>query len=93
VKYATEITSGGMIYIPSSSKIGTSIQKFGGEEGGCTHTETHTHRQQGDSINRLLFFQNKEGRLKMTVLDAIFSVPQVWSSAKSVTLVRVSSMK
>jgi hypothetical protein len=49
-----------VIYIPSFIKIGSGIQKLMG--GGICR---HTHRQQGDLISLLLYFQNKESRLKM----------------------------
>jgi hypothetical protein len=44
-----------MIYIPSFIKIGSGIQ---------IKWDTHTRRQQRDLISLLLFFQNKESRLK-----------------------------
>jgi hypothetical protein len=47
-----------MIYIPSFIKIGSGIQRL---LGG---TDTKAHRQQGDLISLLLFFQNKQIRLK-----------------------------
>jgi hypothetical protein len=50
--------SGAVIYVPSFIKIGSGIQKL---IGGI---HRHTHRQQGDLISLLLFFQNKESRLK-----------------------------
>jgi hypothetical protein len=46
--------SNAMIYIPSFIKIGSGIQKVIEE----------THRQHGDLISLLLFFLNKESRLK-----------------------------
>jgi hypothetical protein len=55
MKYAIEVGSGVMIYIPSFIKIGPAIQKL---IGGA-------HRQYGDRISLLLFFQNKESRLKI----------------------------
>jgi hypothetical protein len=54
MKYAAEMASGPMIYIPSFIKIRSGIQKL---KGG------YTHRQNGDIIT-LLFFQNNESRLK-----------------------------
>jgi hypothetical protein len=45
------------IYIPSFIKIDSAIHKL--IEG-----DTQTHRQHGDSISLLLFFQNMESRLK-----------------------------
>jgi hypothetical protein len=32
-----------------------------------THTHTHTHTQEGDLTSLLLFFQNKERRLKRVI--------------------------
>jgi hypothetical protein len=57
MKYAVEMSSGVMIYIPSFRKIGPDIQKLIGED-------SRTHRQHGDLISILLFIQNKECRLK-----------------------------
>jgi hypothetical protein len=50
MKYTVEIGSGTMIYVPSFIKIGSGIQKL---TGGI-------HRQHGDRISLLLFFQVKE---------------------------------
>jgi hypothetical protein len=47
MKYAVEMGSGFMIYIPSFIQIGPGIQKFIGED-------SQTHRQQGDLV-ALLF--------------------------------------
>jgi hypothetical protein len=57
MKYAVEMNSGNMISIPSFIKIGSGFQKL---IGGI-----HTHRQHGDLISLLLFFQNKESTLKI----------------------------
>jgi hypothetical protein len=57
MKYAIEIGSGAMIYIPSFIKIGSGIQKLMGGEGYLW-----THKQRGDGISLILFFQNKESR-------------------------------
>jgi hypothetical protein len=51
-----------MIYVPSFMEIGSGIQKLIG--GIHRPTDTHTHRLQDDLIGLLLFFQNKESRLK-----------------------------
>jgi hypothetical protein len=51
MKYAIEMGSGSMIYVPSFMKIGG-------------FTDTHTHRQHGDLISLLLFFHNKKSMLK-----------------------------
>jgi hypothetical protein len=59
LKYDVEMTSSGMIYIQSFIKIGSGIQKL------LEEMHIQTHRQQGDLISLLLFFQNKESRLKM----------------------------
>jgi hypothetical protein len=58
MKYAVEMPSGTMTYIPSSIKIGSGIQKLIG--GG----DTQTHGERSDLISLLLFFQNKGSRLK-----------------------------
>jgi hypothetical protein len=56
MKYAVEMGSRAIIYIPSFIKIGLGIQKFIGGDSS-------THRQHGDLISLLLFFHNKESRL------------------------------
>jgi hypothetical protein len=50
MKYAVEMGSGSMIYIPSFIKIGSGIQKLIGKA-------TKTHRQHGDIISLLSFFK------------------------------------
>jgi hypothetical protein len=40
MKYAVEMGSGAMIYIPSFRKIGSGIQKLIGEEGIYRHTDS-----------------------------------------------------
>jgi hypothetical protein len=55
MKYAVEIGSGAMIYVPSFMKNGSGIEKLIG-------WDSQTHRQHGDLIS-LFFFQNKESRL------------------------------
>jgi hypothetical protein len=45
-----------MLYRPSLIKIGSGIQ-------GLIGGDSQTHRQHGDLISLLLFFQNKESRL------------------------------
>jgi hypothetical protein len=52
--YAVLMGSGAMIYLPSFIKFGSGIQKL---TGG-------THRQHGDRVCLILFFQNKESRLE-----------------------------
>jgi hypothetical protein len=64
MKYAAEMGSGAVMYIPSFIKNGSGIQKSIGE--------IHIHRQHGDLISLLLSFQNKESRLK-TGLSVTFS--------------------
>jgi hypothetical protein len=61
MKYAADMGSGAMVYIPSFLKIGSGIQKLMGGN-------TQTHRQHGDLLSLLLFFQNKECRLIMNGL-------------------------
>jgi hypothetical protein len=55
MKYAVEVGSGAMLYIPSFIKIGSGIQKL--IEG--------IHRQHGDLSLILFFFSNYESRLKI----------------------------
>jgi hypothetical protein len=59
MKYAAEMGLGAMIYIPRFITIGSGIQKM-------ITGDTFTHRQHGDLLSLLLFFQNKESRLKST---------------------------
>jgi hypothetical protein len=56
MKYAVEIGSGAMIYIPSFINIGSGTQTL---IGGI-----QIHRQHGDLTNLILSFQNKESMLK-----------------------------
>jgi hypothetical protein len=57
MKYAVEMGSGAMIYILSFKKIGSATRNVDKED-------TQTHRHHGDLISLLLFFQEKESRLK-----------------------------
>jgi hypothetical protein len=57
MKYAVEMVSSVMIYIPSFVKIGSAIQKLVGEE--CTDTQTARA-----SHSLLLFFKKKESNPK-----------------------------
>jgi hypothetical protein len=63
MKYAVEMGSDTTIHIPYFIKTGAGIQKL--VMGG---RDTHAQRQQGDVISLLLFFQNKERRLRSTPL-------------------------
>jgi hypothetical protein len=54
---AVEMGSSVMIYIPGFKKIDSGIQKL-------LRGYAQTHKQQGDLISLLLFFQDKESRLK-----------------------------
>jgi hypothetical protein len=60
MKYAVEMGSGAMIYVPSFITIGSGIRKLMGEGGG----HTQPHKQDGDRTSLLLFFENKESKLK-----------------------------
>jgi hypothetical protein len=60
MKYTVEVGSGAMICIPNYVNIGSAIQKL--IRGGI-------HRQHGDRISVLLFFQNKKRRLIITILN------------------------
>jgi hypothetical protein len=72
MKYAVETGSGALIYLPSFIKYGSAIQKL---------IKDGVHRQHGYLISLLLFFQNKESRLKIKEwrpdLDASFSMQSV----------------
>jgi hypothetical protein len=52
MKYAVEMGSGAMIYIPSFINLGPGIHKL-------IEEDTQKHRQKGDLISPLLIFQNK----------------------------------
>jgi hypothetical protein len=58
MKYAVEMGSGAVIYVPTFIKTGSGIQKVIGKK------DSQTQRQHGDRISLLLFFQNRERRLK-----------------------------
>jgi hypothetical protein len=62
MKYAVETGSGAMVYIPSFIKICSGIQNLIG---------AGIHRQHGDLISLLLFFQNEENRLEIKSKDVI----------------------
>jgi hypothetical protein len=47
MNYAVEMGLGVVIYKPSFIKIGSGVQKLIGGDT-YTHTQTHTHRQEGD---------------------------------------------
>jgi hypothetical protein len=60
MKYAVEMGSGAMVYIPSFITIGSSIQEW---RGGYTYKHTHTHTQAKRCSHTPTFiFQNKENR-------------------------------
>jgi hypothetical protein len=67
MKYAAEMGSGAMLIIASFVKIGSAIQKLMGGWG-----YTYRHRQQGDIISSILFFQNMESRLKVGIFVTAF---------------------
>jgi hypothetical protein len=58
MKYAIEKSLDGMIYIPNFMKTGSGIQKL------LWSIHIQKHRQRSDVISLLLFFKNKESRLK-----------------------------
>jgi hypothetical protein len=59
MKYAVEMGTGAMIYIPSFMNTGPDIQKL------LREIRTHTHRQQGDIISILTFFEGKQTNKNM----------------------------
>jgi hypothetical protein len=59
MKYAFEMGSDAMIFIPSFIKTGSGVQKL----MGGIHIQTH--RQHGNLISLHLFFYNKEIRLQI----------------------------
>jgi hypothetical protein len=58
MKYAVEMSSSAMIYMPSFIQIGSGTQNL------LRGIHIQTHIQQGDLKSLLLFFQNKESRVK-----------------------------
>jgi hypothetical protein len=62
MKYAVEMGSDALIYVPSLIKIGSGIQKLRG-------WDIQRHIQHGDHISLLLFFQNEENGLKVDVKE------------------------
>jgi hypothetical protein len=85
MKYAVEMGSGATIFIPCFIKIGSSNQKLIG--GGGLQT------QHGDLISLLLFFQNKESKLKM-VADRIKTVrKEGWKDLKTPSVSLISAVK
>jgi hypothetical protein len=61
MKYAVEMGSSAVIYIPSFIKIGSGVQK----------RDIQTHRQRDDLISLCLFLQTKESKLKTTFITPI----------------------
>jgi hypothetical protein len=70
MKYTVVMGSDAMIYMRSFIKIGSGIKKL---LGGGIHIQKQTHRQQGDLISLLLFFQHKESRLIIR-LERVYSI-------------------
>jgi hypothetical protein len=70
MKYAVDMGSVAMIYVPSFIKIGSGIQKL-------IREDTQTHRQDGDRISLL-----QESRLKMAPepLDWVTSAARILGS-------------
>jgi hypothetical protein len=57
MKYAVQMGSGVMIYVPGFIEIGSGIQKL-------IRGDTQAHRRHGDHISLISFFQNKESKVK-----------------------------
>jgi hypothetical protein len=64
MKYAVDMGSGAMIYIPSFIKIGSGIQKL-------IVGHTVTHGQHGDRKSLHLFSQNKETKLTNCLFNEV----------------------
>jgi hypothetical protein len=81
MKYAVEMGSGAIIYIPSFVKIGSCSRKLMGRGG------VHRHRQYGDLISLFSFFENKESMLikinSVTQNSAIQKLPCILSTSLS----------
>jgi hypothetical protein len=82
MKYATEMGSGAMIYIPSFIKIGSGIQKLMGEGYSQTHRR---HGDQEPTLGNFLpsFSSALQLRVNFGLLDNLppfFSIPRltVW---------------
>jgi hypothetical protein len=71
MKYAVEMGSGAMIYIPSFIKFGSSVRKLTGERGGFTDTETTQTPHKPTFI-----FLNKESRIKTPETSCILKTPK-----------------
>jgi hypothetical protein len=86
MKYVTEMSSGATLYIPSFSKIVSGIQKLM-DEG-----DTQTHREHGDCISLLLFFNNKETRLKcISPVSFLFRIAERTDSTQYIKLLHTST--
>jgi hypothetical protein len=70
MKYAVEMGSDAMIYIPSFIKTGSGIQKL-------IRGDTQTHRQHGDLISQLSFLQNNNSGLKMGGVNVLAQVTEL----------------
>jgi hypothetical protein len=71
MKYAVEMGSGGMIYIPSFIKTGSRIHKL--IRGIHRHTDTQTAWRWHKPTFFLFFFQNMETRLIIGVASLFYS--------------------
>jgi hypothetical protein len=87
MKYAVEMGSGAVKYIPSSIKTGSGIQKL---TGG--NAQTHRHRQHGDLISILTFFQNKKSKLKTGGLQfAVHEVSALFATSYYLFVFRITA--
>jgi hypothetical protein len=66
MKYAVEMGSGAMIYMPSFVKTDSAIQKL----------MRGIHRQHGDRISLLSFFKNQKNGLNIKCLKKLFVYSQ-----------------
>jgi hypothetical protein len=81
MKYAVKMGSDVMIYIPNFIMIGSAIQKLIWVWWGWGVL----HRQHGDRISLLLFFENEESRLKVVEFQVV-----IGAAMKSIILRHVA---
>jgi hypothetical protein len=79
MKYAVEMGSGAVIYVPTFIKIGSSIQKL---IGGI-------HRQHGDRISLFYFFENKYAKNRVGWFHLAQAIVQSGAFVNTVMNLRV----
>jgi hypothetical protein len=75
---------GAVIYLPSFIKIGSGVQKLMGGDTQ-TRTQTHTHTRTATwSHKPILFFQDKQSRLKRTRMVGLKKANTQYDETKQV---------